>query len=263
METLVKDASDAISSPNLSPINKLYIQQLSVCSYLGLITGLRFGLVQKEYQTKIVFERNYGIGSLLFKHVQLEPSTHTLKLNFKTKTNITNQSYQIRHTVFFDIMFSLWSNLTGCNQRIFNLISPRGLNVYLDSIVPGLTSKAFRKYRANSLIYLNCKSINKIIIENEFDYTLRDIHHIFWTQIFEKASISMEHLSKDSLFYYIDPQLIVSIFNQNIDIKDLNLKKTILKRYIYYVYKKNKTVKLDPRFEKINLDLFDYNLILY
>ena len=256
-ETLTQDANDSINSPHLSPKRKVYLQQLCVIAYLGLITGLRPG--HMRYAKNSTIEKNYGVLTILYKHIQLETSTNKITVRFKSKTNIINKSYFL-NSVFFDILFSIYGNKIDSNQRIFNLITSKQLHLYLDSIISGLRFKMFRKYVATTLVYAShISTINKQVqIEtDDVEFKPAEIHRIFYNTIYKTAMQALDHSCLESLFYYVDPQLIISIFNKLTFIRDLNLKKKLIKCYISYLYK-NKTVS--KSLEELDFSLFDYSL---
>ena len=83
-----------------------------------------------------------------------------------------------------------------------------------------------------------------------------EIHRIFSNKIYEAARDALDHSELKSLFYYVDPQLIISICNKIMLIKDLNLKKKLVKSYISYAYKGTTLFKI---LEELDFDLSDYS----
>ena len=256
IDIVIKDANDSLNNQAFSKKKKQYLQQLCIYTYLGIITGLRSGATFKSRNFSKNIDDNYGIRTIRVKHIQIDCSTYTLVLNYKSKTNIINQKVSIQHPIIFDLLYGIYANKVHSNQRIFDYVTPEALNKYLSSIIPTLKYKILRKFIATVSLYSSYSESNlKINIDKEAHYKNIDIHNFFVKNIFQNTLDLLQHISVTSLQYYIDPNLIVAIFNNTIIIKDSNLKKKLLQNYISYFFS-----CVSIKTKNLNLDLVDYFL---
>lgn len=161
-KALQRDVSQT-SDPTLS--------QLAACVWLIMIFGIRAGNdEQRSRSTKAIIGNRGGKGrggggagtskndvsgtvgatSLRKNHITIKGNC--VRLKFIGKDHVPYDEYHVVPNILAKKLSALVNNGHDDSPLLFDLISADGTNAYLDGLLPGLTCKVLRTYRASSLL---------------------------------------------------------------------------------------------------------------
>ena len=125
----------------LSPDNT--VKQLATIVYIVYKTGIRIGHEKDENSSDSV-----GCCTLSIDNVKLKPN-NTIELSFNGKDYIPFQSKLKLPPVYCSVIYNLLKNKKS-SEQIFTVSASR-VNDYLGKLMPNLTAKVFRTFRASKI----------------------------------------------------------------------------------------------------------------
>lgn len=174
-------------------------QQIATALYLIDMLGIRVGTEKND--TEVV-----GATTLQVKNIELKENLH-IKLDFIGKDSIPyTKEIQVEEIVYNNL--KNFMNNKDKNDEIFDKMTATELNNYLQDLMPGLTAKVFRTYKASDLM------------QDELIKIMRK---------YDEKKVDKEIILDDLLNEYIKANLKVSIMCNHVKNVSKNFKESIHK----------------------------------
>lgn len=130
----------------------LFDRQLSTAVYFIDQFALRVGNEKNQDEADTV-----GVTSLRKEHLHLMPNLQ-IKLDFLGKDSIRFHKILDIHKDYYDNILE-FTKTKNNDEQIFDLVQSKHINEYLQELMPNLTAKVFRTFKASELLYNELKKI--------------------------------------------------------------------------------------------------------